>query len=140
MNSCNFIGVVLKDPVTRRDKAGEVIVVTTYLNISVAREAKTKQRYDVLSLKATGTIAENIEKWIRKGNRIGVSCRAEYNRYQRGGKWYSHTIFRILSMYFIDAKNDVPNEITADETQMVDLDTSGLEETEYHDIDFSALD
>ena len=80
MNSCNFIGVVLKDPVTRRDKAGEVIVVTTYLNISVAREAKTKQRYDVLSLKATGTIAENIEKWIRKGNRIGVLAHCQFSR------------------------------------------------------------
>lgn len=141
MNSCNFIGTVLKQPSIQRYKIGESIVVTAYFNLSVTRVGcRTKQKYDDLDFKATGQIAENVEKWVSKGSSIGVQCRAEKTKYQKGGKWYSHTIFRVLQLFFLDEKGDTQPNAVSDEITEVDIDTSGLEEAEYHDIDFSALD
>lgn len=143
MNSCNFIGTVLDKPKVQRYKYGDKITVVAYLNLSVARIGiKGKQKYDDLSLKAGGNIAENIEKYITKGSSIGVMCRAEKTKYQKNGRWYSNTLFRILQLYFLDEKSADMPEVMIDESQIkeIDLDTSALEETEYHDIDFSALD
>lgn len=141
LNNCDFIGTVLKKPVIQRYKIGETIVCTAYLNLSIARtEGKSKQKYDDLDFKATGQIAENIEKWITKGSSIGVQCRAEKNRWQKGGRWYTHTIFRIRQLFFLDNKGDAQPNAISDEVTEIDIDTSGLEEAEYHDIDFSALD
>jgi single-stranded DNA-binding protein len=143
MNSCNFIGRLVNDPTTQRYQYGDKIIPTSYFNLAVERIVCTgKQTYDSLPMKATGTLAETCEKWLIKGKKIGVSCRAVHTKKKgKNGRWYEDTIFQVTNLYFVDAKPDQPNVVSDDyEVKQLQLDTSGLEETEYQDIDFSALD
>ena len=141
MNSCNFIGRLVNDVRTRRDKVGDDILVTSYFNLAVERTfSQSKQKYDVLPMKAVGGVAETCEKWLCKGKKIAISARAEHLKYQKGSKWYEHTIFRVLQIYFIDVKGDQEANTVSDEIRQIELDVSGLEETEYQGVDFSALD
>ena len=141
MNSCNFIGRLVNDVRTRRDKVGDNILVTAYFNLAVERTfSQSKQSYDVLPMKAVGSVAETCEKWLVKGKKIGISARAEHLKYQKGGKWFEHTMFRVLQLFFVDIKGDQEANTVSDEIRQIELDPSGLEETEYQGIDFSALD
>lgn len=141
MNSCNFIGRLANDPRTRRDKVGDEILVTTYFNLVVERAfSQSKQTYDVLPMKAVGSVAETCEKWLVKGKKIGISARAEHLKYQKGSKWFEHTLFRVLQIYFVDTKGEQEANAISDEVRQIELDPSGLEETEYQGVDFSALD
>ena len=141
MNSCNFIGRLANDPRTRRDKVGDEILVTTYFNLVVERAfSQSKQTYDVLPMKAIGSVAETCEKWRVKGKKIGISARAEHLKYQKGSKWFEHTLFRVLQIYFVDTKGEQEANAISDEVRQIELDPSGLEETEYQGVDFSALD
>lgn len=130
MNSCNFKGILLNDPTTRRDKVGNDIVVTSYFNLSVPRLVSKGCKYDALPMKAVGSIALTCEKYLKKGSEIAVTCRARYTKYKRGKVWKSHVIFLILELFFADGNT---RQQVADGLE----DTPELEE--YNDIDFSAL-
>ena len=131
MNSCNFKGILIKDPVTKRYKTkdGEVAVVT-FMNLSVPRlNVNTGPKHDLLPLQASGGIALTCEKYLKKGSEIAVTCRARCTYRKSGKGWRESFHFSVMELFFADG--NTRQEIT-DGQLVPDID-------EYDDIDFSAL-
>ncbi len=106
MNKVILLGRLTADPELR---------YTTGTNIPVCRfrlaveRPYTKQgeekKTDFISCVAFGRLAENLEKYIRKGRRIVIEGRIQVDSYDRddGSKGYSTSVI-IERFYFADSK------------------------------------
>lgn len=81
MNSINMIGRLTADPEVRdtETKAGEGLVLATF-TVAVARVGS--EDADFIRCKAFGKTAEFAEKYLKKGQRVGVTGRIQTGRYE----------------------------------------------------------
>lgn len=87
MNSVNLIGRLTKEPDTRYTDNNMCVAKFT---LAVDRWTKEKKEADFISCTAFGKTAEIIEKYVHKGNRLGVSGRIHTGSYtnKEGQKIY----------------------------------------------------
>ena len=90
MNCCSFIGWVSKEPTTQRYPFDTSIVPVSYFDMAVERPFKSKQTADFLEFKAIGKIAESIEKYVHKGDRLGITA---WSSLLTCGKVFSKILF-----------------------------------------------
>lgn len=84
MNKVALIGRLTKDAETRYTPAGMAI---SRFTLAVRRK---KDEADFISCKAFGKTAELLEKYVKKGDQIGVSGRIETGSYDgKNGKVYT---------------------------------------------------
>lgn len=104
MNNCNFIGRLTRDPEVRYTQGEKPICVARF-TLAVDRQKKGNgPSADFLSFKALGVKGEFAEKYLRKGAKIGVTCRAEAGSYEKDGKKVYYTEFICEGFTFCDGK------------------------------------
>jgi len=82
MNKVSLTGRLTKDP-DIRSTAGEKPMMIARYTLAVDRKFKSQeQTADFINVKAFGKSAEFVEKYIRKGMKIGVTGRIETGSYK----------------------------------------------------------
>lgn len=104
MNSCNFMGRLTRDPEVRYSQGEKPICVARF-TLAVDRQKKGNgPSADFLSFKALGAKGEFAEKYLRKGTKIGVTCRAEAGSYEKDGRKIYYTEFICEDFTFCEGK------------------------------------
>lgn len=78
MNEVFMLGNFCRDPELRRTKNGTAVV-----NFDLA--VPGKDRTDFIKCTAWGALAESVEKFVHKGDRVLVSGRLESSTYEKEG-------------------------------------------------------
>lgn len=106
MNTCNFIGRLVRDPETKITPNNKKVVVFT---IAVDRRDKEKTA-DFIPCQAWERTGELIEKYLVKGDQVGISGSLETRSYEKDGE--KRTAFDILvrSIDFVGGKKEQKSE------------------------------
>ncbi len=111
MNKVILIGRLARDPEVRYTQAAEPMAICRFA-IAVDRPySKNKNENgktaDFLNCVCFGTRAENISKFLKKGNRIAVTGRIQTGEYtdQQGNKRYTTDIV-VENFEFVETKNN----------------------------------
>lgn len=107
MNHVSLIGRLTRDPEIRYTSGGISIA-----NFSIAvnrriRKDSNEQEADFISCVAFGKTAELIEKYVNKGNRIGVTGRIQTGKYEnKDGKTIYTTDVIVENLEFLEYKTN----------------------------------
>ena len=105
MNSVSLVGRLTRDPEVRYTDGGSTI---TRINIAVDRRFKKEgeQNADFISCVGFGKTAEFLEKYFRKGQKIGLNGRIQTGSYTNsdGQKVYTTDVV-IENVEFVESKN-----------------------------------
>ena len=103
MNNCVMYGRLSKD-VELRYSSNRMAVGR--FSLAVNRQyQKQDKKTDFFNMVAFGTVAENIEKFFRKGSRIVVRCHAQQEEYTNKDEKKVNTIeFIVDSFSFVDTR------------------------------------
>lgn len=103
MNNCIMYGRLSKD-VELRYSSNQMAVGR--FSLAVNRQyQKQDKKTDFFNMVAFGTVAENIEKFFRKGSRIVVRCHAQQEEYtNKDGKKVNTIEFIVDSFSFVDTR------------------------------------
>lgn len=103
MNNCIMYGRLSKD-VELRYSSNQIAVGR--FSLAVNRQyQKQDKKTDFFNMVAFGTVAENIEKFFRKGSRIVVRCHAQQEEYtNKDGKKVNTIEFIVDSFSFVDTR------------------------------------
>ena len=101
MNNCVMYGRLSKD-VELRYSSNQMAIGR--FSLAVNRQyQKQDKKTDFFNMVAFGTVAENIEKFFRKGSRIVVRCHAQQEEYtNRDGNKVSTVGFIVDTFSFVD--------------------------------------
>ena len=76
---------------------------------------------------AFGKNAENLSKYVKKGNKIYLDCEPHQNRWEKDGQQYSEVQFNVNSFEFLETKGgneNRTNNVTNDFMNIPDVDNS----------------
>lgn len=105
MNSVNLIGRLTKDPDLRYTTGAEPKAVCTFT--LAVNDPFTKDRADFILCQAWGGRAETIGKYVKKGDRFGVSGRIRHESYQdKDGEYKSITKVVVTDFDFLEPKKE----------------------------------
>ena len=113
MNKVEMIGWIVKDPEVRYTNAQTAIAKLT-LAVDRRHKKDGEQATDFISCVSFGKTAEFIEKYFRKGNRMGLCGRIQTGSYtNRDGQKVYTTDVVIEEVYFVEksakSRNDSSN-------------------------------
>lgn len=105
MNSCNFIGRITRDPDVRYFNGENPICIARF-SMAVDREGKRDggQAADFPTFKALGKRGEFVEKYLKKGMKMGIKARAETGSYDKNGNKVYYTEFVCEGFTFCENK------------------------------------
>ena len=109
MNTVNLVGRLTKDPELRYTTSG---IATVRFTIAVNRQFKTEGQSDTdfINCVVWRKTAENLAKFQKKGNLIGVDGRIQTGNYEgQDGKRVYTTDVLAESIQFYDKKSDGQN-------------------------------
>lgn len=104
MNNINLIGRLTANPELRYSKKG-----TNYCNFSLA-VAHNAEETDFINCTAFNTIAENIAKYISKGQLLAVSGELRQGNYEKDGKKVIYHYVICGKITFIEKKQSDGND------------------------------
>jgi len=108
LNRCMFIGHLGRDPEMKYTPSGKA--VTTFsmaVNNSYTDNEGTKvDETEWVNIKAWGTLAENTNKYLKKGSKVFVSGRLKTRKYEQDGATKYFTEFVADEVEFLDNKGN----------------------------------
>lgn len=111
MNKVILIGRLTQEHTKRTTEGGSIVISNS---IAVRREIANQQgEYDAdfVNIVAFGKTAELLEKWFRKGDRIGVEGRIQTSRYQNAqGENRYQTAIVVEKVEFLQEKREQPTQ------------------------------
>ena len=110
MNSVNIIGRLTKDPEIRYTQSQMAVARFT---VAVDRYSKGEKSADFIPVTVFDRQAENCEKYIHKGSKVGVSGSIKTGRYEKEGTTVYTTDVVANHVEFLDS---VKNAETARES------------------------
>lgn len=86
MNTVNLIGRITRDPITSRTQGREPLCVARF-SLAIDRPPKKdgKKETDFPNVVAFGRQAENVERFLKKGDMIAVEGRLQTGSYEKDG-------------------------------------------------------
>ena len=106
MNSCDFIGCLTRDPEIRYTP-GENSICIARFTLAVDRPKRgNESKADFLSFKALGARGEFAEKFLKKGQQVGIHARAEAGSDEKDGSKVYYTEFVVEGYTFCGTKAD----------------------------------
>lgn len=100
MNKINIIGNVVRDPELRQTAAG-----AKYARFTLAVNRSFGNETDFINCTAWEKRAELIEKYVKKGNKLGVSGRLEINKTEKDGTVTYHHAVIVEDFDFLTPKS-----------------------------------
>lgn len=84
MNNCSLIGRLVREPDVRYTTGANPTAVARF-SIAIDTGYGDKKRTDFPSIVCFGKTAENCEKYLVKGSRVGVTGRLQTGSYEKDG-------------------------------------------------------
>lgn len=132
MNNVSLIGNLTRDPEIRYSQGERQTAIATF-TIAVNRKYKREGEPDADFLRcvAFGKVAELIEKYFSKGNKIGLRGWIRTGSYQnKDGVTVYTTDISVEDIYFVESRNQAsnpaPQSNNADFTELPDGMMDGL--------------
>ena len=101
MNKVMFIGRLTKDPEVKYSNAAEPMAIANFsLAVSRAFKKEGQPEADFFNCVAFGKKGEVIEKYCKKGDQIGVECRAVVESWEHEGTKRYATKFIVEQLTF----------------------------------------
>lgn len=111
MNKCIIIGRLTKDIDVRSSQSG-----TSVAKFTVAVDRRTKEKEtDFINCTAFGKTAEVLQKYVRKGHRIGIVGHIQTGSYEKDGHKVYTTDVIVDDIEFLEKKDDSAPVIKEDE-------------------------
>lgn len=111
MNKCIIIGRLTKDIDVRSSQSG-----TSVAKFTVAVDRRTKEKEtDFINCTAFGKTAEVLQKYVRKGHRIGIVGHIQTGSYEKDGHKVYTTDVIVDEIEFLEKKDDSAPVIKEDE-------------------------
>lgn len=111
MNKVILIGRLTHDHTKRTTEGGSIVISNS---IAVRRDFVNQQgeyESDFVNIVAFGKTAELLERWFRKGDRIGVDGRIQTTRYQNAqGENRYQTAVVVEKVEFLQEKREQPTQ------------------------------
>ena len=112
MNQVNLLGRCTKDPEVRYT-GGDNLAVAKF-SIAIDDGYGEKKRTNFIPITVFGKQAENCEKYIHKGDRVGVTGKIQTGSYEKDGrKVYTTDVIANLVYFFFESsekkKDDIPS-------------------------------
>lgn len=110
MNSWNGIGYLGKDPEIKYSAGSQLAIASFSLAISRGKDKSGESKgTDWIRCKAFGKTAEVIEKYVRKGNQLGVTGHIQTGSYKnKNGDTVYTTDVIVDSLTFIKSQEQTP--------------------------------
>lgn len=109
MNSCDFIGYLTRDPEIRYTQNDNLCVARFTLAVDRKFKSDNGPSVDYLQFKALGKKGEFAEKYLKKGQQVGVECRAASGSYDKNGEKVYYTEFIVEDYTFCGKKDGNSN-------------------------------
>lgn len=100
MNKINIIGNVVRDPELRQTASG-----AKYARFTLAVNRSYGEETDFINCTAWEKRAELIEKYVKKGNKLGVSGRLEISKSEKDGAVKYHHAVIVEDFDFLTPKS-----------------------------------
>lgn len=114
MNKVNLTGRTTKDLELRKTQSGTSVVRFT---LAVDRK-KRDDGADFISCVAYGKVAEVMDRYVKKGDKVGVSGHIQTGKYEKDGKTYYTSDVVTDELEFLTPKQkdvpDTPVSVTED--------------------------
>ncbi len=101
MNSVNLVGRIGRDPEVRFSQSGMAVC---NLSMATSKKIKGEDQTQWHRLVAFGKTAELIEKYISKGDQLGVEGEIKYDNYDKDGTTVYTTDIIVNRIHFISSK------------------------------------
>ena len=109
MNKCMITGRIVKDPVLESTKNGtSVCQFSIATNRPVIRDGK--KEVDFITCITWNKQAENLVKFQKKGNLVGIIGELRTDKYEVNGEKKYKTYILCQEIDFLEAKKDMPKE------------------------------
>lgn len=105
MNCIQLTGRITRDPELKRSNSGKSYV---RFNLAVNRPF-TKDEVDFINCVVFGKTAEVMNKYVRKGHRIGLTGRLQTNKYEHNGEKRISFDVMVDNIEFLENKNNSSN-------------------------------
>lgn len=126
MNAVSLVGRVTKDPMISCTSSQMCVAK---FNLAINRQTKGA---DFPSIVAFGKMAETIEKYVHKGDRLGIVGHIQTSNYESEGRKIYTTDVVVERLEFFNSKTEAsPEDVPANEEQI-----SGFEKLTGEDIPF----
>lgn len=102
MNKCIIIGRLTKDIDVRSSQSGTSVAKFTF---AVDRRTKEKET-DFINCTAFGKTAEVLQKYVKKGHRIGIVGHIQTGSYEKDGHKVYTTDVIVDEIEFLEKKDD----------------------------------
>ena len=103
MNKVQLIGRTTKD-IEVRYTSGQSQMAVAHFNLAISRR-KNKDEADFISCTAFGKTAENMEKYVKKGHRVGIVGHIQTGSYEKDGHKVYTTDVIVEEMEFLEPKH-----------------------------------
>lgn len=122
MNKCIIIGRLTKDIDVRSSQSG-----TSVAKFTVAVDRRTKEKEtDFINCTAFGKTAEVLQKYVRKGHRIGIVGHIQTGSYEKDGHKVYTTDVIVDEIEFLEKKEDAPEPSLDDDFLKIDENATEL--------------
>ena len=122
MNRTILIGRLTKDIDVRSSQSG-----TSVAKFTVAVDRRTKEKEtDFINCTAFGKTAEILQKYVRKGHRIGIVGHIQTGSYEKDGHKVYTTDVIVDEVEFLEKKEDAPEPSLDDDFLKIDENATEL--------------
>lgn len=122
MNRTILIGRLTKDIDVRSSQSG-----TSVAKFTVAVDRRTKEKEtDFINCTAFGKTAEVLQKYVRKGHRIGIVGHIQTGSYEKDGHKVYTTDVIVDEIEFLEKKDDAPEPSLDDDFLKIDENATEL--------------
>jgi len=104
MNKVQLVGRTTKD-IEVRYTTGQNPIAVAHFNLAISRR-KNKDEADFISCTAFGKTAENMEKYVKKGHRVGIVGHIQTGSYEKDGHKVYTTDVIVEELEFLEPKHD----------------------------------
>ncbi len=107
MNSVSLIGRLTRDPEVRYGASSQIAVARFSIAIDRGKDRNGQdQGADFPNIVCFGKTAENVEKYVKKGQQVGVTGRIHTDSYEKDGKKIYTTEIYADRVEFLGKNND----------------------------------
>jgi single stranded DNA-binding protein (ssb) len=126
MNNITLVGRLTKDLELKYGQSGKA-----YGKFSLAvKRPHSKDEVDFINCVAFGKTAELIDKYLKKGSRVGIVGSLQMSRYEINGEKRTSYEVMVQNIEFLESsKNDTEKENTIEEDDVIS--SSEFDEEEY---------